>query len=268
VAGRRATRPRPANDPYDEALRDAPLHVLLTALSKGSTDVRYVAAMRMYERAMLLHGAYPPLLEAAARGPTHVATQALEAIGAGWFGEDRKRIVDGLRSLLRGSDPVIRLGAAMAIWRTTGTAQAAVRELRRALRSTDEQVLVFAVTDCWTLGREARALSGALRRLAERSGPDRLARIAAALFCVGAGARVSAGCFRSVLREGTHEQQSTALVWIRSMPPVTRLLARPIADIAEGRTGAPEALRAAARAVLLTELDERARRGQAPRSRR
>lgn len=249
MAGRRAKSRWPARDPYDEELRDAPLHVLLTALSKGSTDVRYLAAMRLYDRAAMQHATLPPLLEAAALGPTNVAIQALEAIGTGWFGEDRKQIVDGLRSLSRGPDPLVRLGAVMAIWRTTGAPQPAVRELRRALRSTDEQVLVFAAADCWMLGREARVLSNALRRLADRSGPDHRARIAAALFCVGAGARVSAGYFRSVLREGTHEQQTTALHWIGSMPPVTRLLARPIADIAEGRTGAPEAVRAAARMV-------------------
>lgn len=268
MAGRRSQAPGPAHDPYDEELRDAPLHVLLTALETGSPAARYVAAMRLHERAALQHTTYPSLLEAAARGPTHVATQALEAIGTGWFGEDRKQIVDGLRSLSRGSDPVVRLGAAMALWRTTGAAQPALRELRRALRSTDEQVLVFAVADCRALGREARVLAGALRRLADRSGPDHRARIAAALFRVGAGARVSATCCRSVLREGTDEQQTTALHEIGSMPPVARLLARPIADIAEGRTGAPEAVRATARATLLFGAGGRARRAHAPRSRR
>jgi len=236
-------------DPYDDELRDAPWHALLTALKTGATAVRYVAAMRLYERAVLQHATYPPLLEAAARGPRHVAVQALSAIGAGMMREDRKQIADRLRSLTRSPDPLVRLGAAMAIWRDTGAAQAALRELGRTLRSTDDEVLRFAVADCWTLGREARGLLPALRRLAERSGPDLLPSVAFALFGAGAGARVSAGYLGSVLREGAHEQLRSAFFYLGSMPEVARLLARPIADIAEGRTAAPASLRARARQV-------------------
>lgn len=260
VKGRRVQSRIPALDPSGDELRDAPLHVLLEALKNGSTDLRYLATDRLYDRAALQLGTYPALLEAAARGPTHVATQALEAIGTGWYGDDRKLIVAGLKSLTRSPDPLVRLGAAMAIWRTTGAAQAAVRELRRALRSTDEQVLVFAIHDCWMLGREARGLSGALRRLADRSGPDRLPSIATALFHAGAGVRIAARILAPVLKEGTHEQQRAALLRLGPMPEVARALSRPIADIAEGRTSAPESLRRDARKVQLYARGLAARR--------
>lgn len=238
-------------DPYDDGLRDAPLHVLLTALSEGSADERYMAATRLYERAALQAVTWPALLDVAARGPTDLAWQALGAIGAGGFGEHRKPIVDRLLALTRGPDPLVRLGAAMAIWRTTGVAQLALREIRRALRGKDGQLLVYALVDCQTLGREARALSDPLERLAGRSGPELLPSIAAALFRVGAGIRAPARILAPVLRRGTYEQQRAALRHVGPMPEVARALIRPISDIAEGRTSAPESLREDARQVQL-----------------